>query len=48
MQSVRINKITKQRLAKFGTKLDSWDKIINSILDHTESCDLWYYQRDEK
>jgi hypothetical protein len=43
--NLKIEEKTITRLAKIGTKLQTWDEIINLVLDHAESCDKFWEDR---
>lgn len=40
--SIHIKKTTKGRLQQHGTVADSFDSLLNSILDHLEKCDKYW------
>lgn len=41
-KSIKISEETKNRLAKFGNKLSSWDSILDKLMNHAEKCDVYW------
>lgn len=42
---IELKNKTKRRLLTFGKKGQSFDLLINEILDHVDSCDRWWEDR---
>ena len=38
MSTIQVQNKTKQRLAKYGTFSSTYDSILNTILDHIDTC----------
>ena len=43
---ISINGLTKARLAKFGIKSETWDSILNSLMNHAVKCDRYWENRN--
>ena len=40
--TIELHKTTRNRLASFGKKDQSFDKLVSEILNHIEQCDKWW------
>ena len=40
--TIQLKKITRQRLATNGNKTQTFDELVNEILNHVENCDRWW------
>lgn len=43
--TIQIKKETKYKLAKLGNLSDTYDSIINALLEHVENCHSWQDQK---
>ena len=43
--TIQVKKATKTRLEKFGNLSSTYDTVLNEILDHLETCDVWWSNR---
>jgi hypothetical protein len=48
MATIKITKIVKQRLSKYGVKGSTWDSILNDLMNHAEKCDRFWEDRYER
>ena len=42
MSSISVTKETRERLAMLGKKNQSYNNLLNEILDFIEKCDQWW------
>ena len=45
ISSISVKKDTRQRLASFGKKNQSYDNLVNEILDFIDIADQWWAER---
>jgi len=40
--SITLTRTTRDKLNKFGKKDQTFDQLLNEILNHIEKCDRWW------
>jgi len=40
--TIELKKLTRDHLASFGKKDQSFDKLVQEILNHVDNCDRWW------
>lgn len=43
--TIKINQETKEKLEKFGNMNDTYDSLLERILNHVDSCDEWWNKK---
>jgi len=43
--SIQLSEKTKIQLAKFGTKLSTWDSILTDLMNHSKKCQQFWEDR---
>ncbi len=43
--TIAVRKPTKERLRKFGFLGNTYDELLNELMDHINTCDMWWYKR---
>jgi len=44
ISSISLSVNTRKRLASVGRKNQSYDNLINEILEHVDNCDKWWVE----
>ena len=45
MSSIKVQESTKKRLIKLGDLSSTYDSVINDLIDHVDSCDIFWEDR---